>query len=252
MKTRDVPAFEALRWVKAAWQILSGNLAGWMGMMGAWLGITLLLALIPFVNNLALALVTPILVGGMMIACRDQLAGKPISPAHLFLAFKTNGRALMAVGSITFLCELAIASGMHAAGVPPPTNWETQAQLLGYVAQLKPHEGTLWLAMGILIVVKILLWFTIPLLALHSMPLSHALRWSLFAGFSNIGAALVFCALMVVAAFAILFTLGLGFFVVVPLFFICSYTSYVSVFDLNDDTNKNGTAAAVPPEPPTN
>ena len=256
MKTRDVPMLEPLRWVKAAWQIFSGNLTAWMGIMGAWLGITFVLALIPFVNSLALALVMPILVGGMMIACRDQLAGKLISPAHLFMAFKTNGRALMAVGSITLLCELLIASGMAAAGVPLPTNLETQAQLVTYVAQLQPHRGTLWLAMSMLAIVKVLLWFTVPLLALHPMPLSHALRWSLFAGFSNIGAALVFCALMFMSVFVILFTLGIGFFVVVPLFFICSYTSYVSVFDLTDqsadDTSKNGTAEAVPPDQPPN
>ncbi len=253
MKTRDVPALEPLRWVKAAWQIFSGNFAAWMGIMGAWLGITFLAMLLPFVGAVALAFLTPIMVGGMMIACRDQLAGKSISAAHLFSAFKTNGRALIAVGSITLLCELVIALGMSAAGVPSPTRWETEAQLLAYVAQLQPHRGTLWVAMGFFLVLKVLMWFAIPLLALHPMRLSHALRWSLFAGLSNIGAALVFCGLMVVALFAIVFTLGLGFLVVAPLFFICSYTSYVSVFDLTDSANENGTAdEAVPPDQPRN
>jgi hypothetical protein len=235
MKTRDVKAFEALKWVKEAWKIFVANPAAWLSIVGAWLGITILLMATPIIGGVALALLTPIFAGGMILACRDQLAGTGFTTSHLFSAFKESGRTLMAVGSLTFLCEMAIVMSMFGLGVPTPPKMESMEAIAAYAAQLKGHQGLLLLAFVSLIIVKALLWFTVPLLTLHKMPFTHALRWSLFAGFSNIGAGLVFIALLALSYIPVLLTFGLALIVAFPLFFICSYTSYVSVFDVSDN-----------------
>ena len=238
MKTRDVAAKEALGWVVAAWRIFSANPTAWMSIIGVWIGVSLLMFMIPFLNSIGLALLTPIFVGGMMLACRDQLAGKPITAAHLFMALKPNGRALAAIGSLTFLIEMLILSAMIASGVPAPGAIESQQQVLAYLGQLKAHQGTLLLVMVLLLIVKVLLWFTVPLLALHKMPLTHALRWSVFAALSNLGAAFVFVVLMLLAYVPVLITFGMALLVVIPLFVICGYTSYQSVFEVDDGSEK--------------
>ncbi len=237
MKTRDVKALEAVNWVKEAWKIFVANPAAWFSIIGAWLGITILLMVTPLIGGIALALLTPIFSGGMILACRDQLGGKGFSTSHLFAAFKESGRRLMAVGSLSLLCEMAIIMGIFALGLPTPPKMENLEGLATYVAQLKGHEGLLILACVLLLLVKTLLWFTVPLLALNKMPFSHALRWSLFAVFSNIGAALVFIALLALSYIPIVFTFGLAIIVAFPLFFICGYTSYVSVFDASDSND---------------
>ena len=83
---------------------------------------------------------------------------------------------------------------------------------------------------ALVMLTKAVFWFALPLLALHPMRVSHAIRWSFYAFIGNFLPMLLFAiamiALFVVAAMPLL----LGLMVAMPLYAVTHYTSYKSVF----------------------
>ena len=61
-----------------------------------------------------------------------------------------------------------------------------------YVEMLKGKEWILLLGFVLTVMVKGALWFAPPLIALHDMPVTHAMRWSVYAALANVGAMIVY------------------------------------------------------------
>jgi uncharacterized membrane protein len=81
------------------------------------------------------------------------------------------------------------------------------------------------------VVVKGALWFAPPLIALHDMPVTHAMRWSVYAALGNLGALLVYGFTLMALFFAAIIPWGLGLLVVIPLMVISTYLGYREVFE---------------------
>ena len=75
------------------------------------------------------------------------------------------------------------------------------------------------------------LWFAPPLIALHGMTTTHAIRWSVYAALANLGAMLVYGLLLLGIFFAALLPWALGLIVVIPMMAISTYVGYREVFE---------------------
>jgi uncharacterized membrane protein len=80
-------------------------------------------------------------------------------------------------------------------------------------------------------VVKGALWFAPALLAFHELSTAHAIRWSLFAALSNVGAMLAYGIALTVVFVAGALPWGLGLLVVIPMMVASTYTGYADVFE---------------------
>ena len=89
------------------------------------------------------------------------------------------------------------------------------------------------LGFALTVLVKGALWFAPPLIALHDMPVSHAMRWSTYAALANLGAMLVYGIALMGLFFVALIPWGLGLLVVIPIIVISTYVGYREVFEGN-------------------
>ena len=234
MQVIDTPALDSLQWIKAAFTLFRRQPFAWLGLIAAWLFASFFLVLIPYIGLSIMHLLQPAFFAGLMIACRDQEAGKPVAIAHLVAAFRldqTTVRALLMIGAIGLM--IGTLSNFALVGLGLPNNLPRDANGMPDIEALRSiFDGKEWLMfLGVFLSLLQLgiFWFAAPLLAFKPMPASHALRWSFFAFLSNLASMIVFGTIMLGTFFIAAIPL-LGLILWTPLFVISNYTSYRRIF----------------------
>ena len=233
MRVNDVSISNGGVWISEAFTLFRAQPLQWMALMFAWVLTSLALAVVvPYVGSAISKILQPAFFAGFMLACGDQASGKRVTPAHLFAALRVNARALIAIGGLVLLLEGTLAISMSALGFQPVfmTGVDLETATNALRASL---EGKGWLLATSTLIATLIMaifWFTAPLLAFHDMPLTHAIRWSFYAFFSNILPMAFFALLVMGLMFLGAMSAGLALIVVMPLFMISSYTSYKHVF----------------------
>jgi uncharacterized membrane protein len=211
MRVIDVSATSGFKWIAEAFVMFRAQPLAWISLTSGWLLASLLMLLVPLVGAPLMSVAQPGFFAGFVIACRDQEMGKPVSTSHLLAGFRLNGRPLIHVGSVSLLAESAVAVEALSAAVS--------------------SVGGLWfVAVVAMLLIKGVFWFTAGIMAHEPMPAPHAIRWSFFALVANFIPLAVFGALMMGLFFVALVPWGLGLLVFVPIYAICHYTSFKSVF----------------------
>jgi uncharacterized membrane protein len=233
MRVNDVPISSGGAWIKEAFTLFRAQPLQWIALMFTWALTSLaFVALVPFIGGAISKILQPAFFAGFMLACRDQEAGKRVTPVHLFSAFRVSARALIAIGGLVFFLEATLAISMSALGFQPVfltgVDLETASNALR--ASLEGKGLLLTLSTVIAMLIMAIFWFTAPLLAFKQMPPTHAIRWSFFAFLSNIMPMVFFGILMMGLMMVGAMSAGLALIVVIPLFMIASYTSYKHVF----------------------
>jgi len=173
----------------------------------------------------------PVFFASFAIAALRQSAGERVVMGDLFLGFRRNLRALVNLGAILLIAEIAIFAFMAALGLPMAGSGETTFTVSEYVKMLKGKEWILTIGLVLTVLVKGSLWFAPPLIALHDMPMTHAMRWSLYAALANFGAMIVYGLALTGLFFVALVPWGLGLLVVIPMMVISTYIGYREVFE---------------------
>jgi uncharacterized membrane protein len=78
--------------------------------------------------------------------------------------------------------------------------------------------------------VRAVLWFALPLLALNPMRVSHAIRWSFYAFIANFIPLMLFGAAMLAILFIAAMPMLLGLVLALPVYAIAHFMSYRRVF----------------------
>jgi uncharacterized membrane protein len=175
----------------------------------------------------------PVFFASFAIVALRQAAGEPVLMGDLFLGFRRNLRALVNLGAVLLIVEIAIFAFMALLGLPMGGDGGegTTFTMAEYVQMLKGKEWILIIGFVLTVLVKGALWFAPPLIALHDMPMTHAMRWSLYAALANLGAMVVYGLALMSLFFVALIPWGLGLLVVIPMMAISTYIGYRDVFE---------------------
>ena len=232
MRVVDVSAASGAAWISEAFKMLRAQPLAWISLTSAWLLVSLLLMLIPLIGAPLMTMAQPAFFAGFVLACRDQDMGLPVSTTHLFAGFRTSGRTLIQIGSVSLLAELAVMMTIGAFGFFDAFKGiDRENPTVEAIAAAFSSVGGLWfVAAAAIFLIKGMLWFTAALIAHQSMPASHAIRWSFFAFIGNIVPLAIFGVLMLALMFIALIPWGLGLLVFVPIYAITHYTSFKAVF----------------------
>lgn len=228
----DLKGGRGVQWIVRAFHLYRAKPLAWIGLCAGWLLITLLLAglLHPIGPAIAGAL-QPVFFGGFALAARKQQGGGPLLMGDLFSAFRGGDlRALLLVGSVTMALHASIVVAMVAMmGLPTPSSNATMttAEL---VELMKGKEWVFAVGMGLSGLVNAAFWFAPPLIVFHHMSASHAVRWSVYASLSNLGAMLLYGVALVVMVLVGSIPWGVGLLVAVPLMVISTYFGFDEVF----------------------
>jgi uncharacterized membrane protein len=227
---RDLRSSRGLAWLAEGWGIFRGAPRAWIGLSAGWMIITLGLVLVPFVGGVAANLLQPAFFASFALAARKQLAGEPIDMGDLFAGFRLPLKPLLNLGAILLVAEIAIFFVMSLLGLPGGGDGGEAVTITDYVQQLRGKEWILLVGLVLTAAVKGALWFAPAILAFHALSTAHAVRWSVFAALSNVGAMLVYGFVVTIMFLVAVLPWGLGLVVVVPVMVASSYTGYRDVF----------------------
>lgn len=238
---RRVPASHGWLWLKQGFSMVLDSPVHWIGAILIWLVVDIVLNLLPVISTLS-ALITPVLMGGVMQGACEQDSGKGFDIERLVAGFSENLQPLLVVGLVYMLGWIVI--GLIA--------WITLGPLLsaatGYLEgnAVLPTEfvpGPLaWLPLltALMLSVPLLMgvWFAPALVMLDKVPPMNALGMSMAACVKNMWPFLVYGVIGVIPLVvgALLWVahsfiaLVLGFLVLSPAIVASVYTSYRDIF----------------------
>jgi hypothetical protein len=235
MQVIDVPVSSGSAWIKTSFSLFMARPGSWISLISTWFLFSLAIMILPVIGIPMTYLLQPALFAGLVLAARDQQAGVPFTAAHLFAGFRFNGRALVMLGSITLLAEMVAGLAFSLIDFPKlPAGPLGLPDTRALPALMEGRTGLLIfglvLGLSLMVLIKGVLWFATPLLALNQMSVGHAIRWSFYAFVANIAPMVWFGILMLGVFFLGALTMGLGLLVVLPIYALAHYVSYQQVF----------------------
>lgn len=219
---RAVPAGHGWEWIAAGWATFRQQPGTWM-LVAFVLGVVVIaISLVPFLGSLAMPVLMPVLVGGLMLACARIERSEDIGVGDLFSGFQRAGGPLVILGLIGFgLTIVAIIPAMIVLfmvgfGGGGVTASSIMIMVLVYIALLLP--------------VYMALWFGPPLVALQELPPGRAIAQSFRGCLKNVIPFLVYSAILLPLAVVASLPLFLGWLVLGPAIVASTYAAYRDIF----------------------
>lgn len=211
MSIRSVPAGNGITWITEAVRIVLKN-PGPFVLMGL---IFTVIAIVPILGSLALAIIGPALYAGIAWAARTQATGGSAEVGHLFQGFKEEGK----IGPLLILCLpgivigmvlgvlMAILIGVAMAGAGISAATDSPAALIG---SLGMGAFVLLIAgIAMMLVGVALTFFAVPDVMFARNDAFAAMKDSVRASLANIGALLLYLVVLVVAVIVVMGVLSL-------------------------------------------
>ena len=231
MKVAELPASRGAAWLGESWRLFRGAALTWIGLCAGWIVITFGLMLIPLIGMVASNFLQPVFFASFAIAAHKQRAGERIQMNDLFTGFRHHLRALINLGALLLLAQLVVLVFMAMLGLPTASTPERDLSFAEYMELLRGKEWIVVAGLLVLFVIKGAVWFAPPLIAFHGMNTTQAIRWSVYAAISNLGAMLVYGTALLGIFLIGVIPWALGLIVVVPLGAISTYVGYREVFE---------------------
>ncbi len=228
---RGVAAGRGWDWITSGWEIFKKQPGMWIGLIVVALVIFVVLAIIPFIGSLALAIIGPVFAGGVMLGCRALSEGGELEMGHLFAGFKDKFGTLAAVGALNLAAQIVImiivmlitGAGMFAmmsgGGREAVSAGAAMGMLLGIL-----------IAMALMIPVAMAVWFAPALVVLNERGAVDAMKESFAGCLKNIVPFLLYGIVLMIAAFVASIPILLGWLVLGPVIAGSLYASYRDIY----------------------
>ena len=231
IRVAEVASGRGAAWLTEAFGLFRRKPMAWLGLCMGWIVITFGLLLVPFIGGVIANFLQPVFFASFAIAAFRQTQGESVAMGELFSGFKRNLRALINLGALLLIAEIAIFAVMALLGLPMAAGDGGNFTVSEYVQVLKGKEWILIIGFILTVLVKGAVWFAPQLIAFHGMSTSHAIRWSVYAALANFGAMLVYGAVLLLIFFAGLLPWALGLLLVIPVMVISTFVGYRDVFE---------------------
>ncbi|WP_291846949.1 BPSS1780 family membrane protein [Accumulibacter sp.] len=227
---RLVPASHGYYWLRSGWEMFRTAPGTWIGIALTFMAVVLIFGSIPLLN-IAVNLVIPVFIGGISIGCRAIEEGRGIRFAHLFAGFARQPGALLLVGLLYLLglLVMAIIIGVIAA--------LTGALAFGTAGRAGGEETAIWtFVVSVLAMILVFtplamaVWLAPPLVVLHELSASQAIRASLRVALRNFPPFLLYGVLVLLAAVLASLPFLLGWLVLLPVLYASLYAAFRDLF----------------------
>lgn len=229
---RSVPGGRGWSWIAEGWGLFMRQPGVWILMIVVLFLIFLVLALIPFIGNVATPLLGPVFTGGIMLGCRALERGEDLQIAHLFAGFREHAGTLVLIGLFYMLATFAavfIAALIGGVGFgaligfgDPSTASGARGAMAFIIAAL--------VMLALMVPAAMAIWFAPALVVLNDATASESLLSSFFACLKNIVPYLVYAVILFVLAIAASIPFGLGWFALGPTLAASMYTAYRDIY----------------------
>ena len=231
---RSVPANHGMAWYREAWRLFKLSPGIWIGIWIVFVLILLVISIVPLIGSLVAAVLTPVFVGGTMIAARNSDRNNGARFGDLFAGFSGRAGALMLIGviqlalSLVFFLVFALIVGFGGAfsmlmGEMSPGAMSSGA--IGTIVLLSIASAVIFIP------ITNAVWLASGLTALDGAGALDALRRAFGATFRNILAVIVLVLITFVLAIVATIPFGLGWLVLGPVILLVIYAQFEDLFD---------------------
>ena len=185
---------------------------------------------IPLIGFVATYVLTPVLLGGVMLGCASLERGGTIEVSHLFAGFREKTSPLVIVGLLYLagiVAILAVVGVLFGFSLVPMFLGQRAPDVAG--AMMIILLATLvMLALSIPLVMAI--WFAAPIVMLHDVKPADALKASFMGCLKNVIPFLIYGVVILAAAIVASLPLLLGWLVLGPVLMGSVYAGYRDIF----------------------
>ncbi|MBI3716049.1 MAG: DUF2189 domain-containing protein [Betaproteobacteria bacterium] len=226
-------------WIPAGWKLFMSAPGLWVVCTLIFFCVYFVVSWFPIIGRVAGNLIAPILTAGLMFACGEIRAGRPLQVAHLFEGFRRDTGPLVITGlvyavaclvvSLVTMLMIGAAIGTTAlAGILTNNDpWQIVAIIgsasIGLLLALL-------VSMALSIPIAMAIWFAPALVFLDKLTPMDALAASFDASLRNMLPFLLYGVVMTVLFIAGSIPLGIGLLVVIPLLVTSTYAAYREIF----------------------
>lgn len=236
---RIVPPGNGWQWIAGAWRLFTAQPVTWVLVFVAFFLIALALGWLRPIGNLVLALVGPILFGGLMLGARACDRGRGLELGHLFAGFRERTADLAMVGVFNLVASLAVlllagllmGFGMGMGALMGGMSGSDTGAIMGGMAgmSLSMLAGLL-LVTALTVPIAAAIWFAPALIVFRGMVPWDALTASFVACLRNVMPFTAYGIVVLVLAVLATVPLGLGWLVLGPVVAASVYTAYRDIF----------------------
>jgi uncharacterized membrane protein len=229
----SVPATNGFKWIGKGWWHFKQAPISWVMVLLLWVILMFVVSLIPILGALAVNVLTPVLIAGLMIGCNEQDHGDDFSISHLFAGFANNtGQAVMVgVFYLVFLILFfvgfaALMFGSIGGLATQQANPEAMAMML-----LSPSFLIGILVASLLFIPVMMAYLFAPaLVVLDDLSAWEAMKASFMGCLKNILPLFLYSLAAFVLMFVGIIPFGLGLLVVSPILIAAIYAAYRDIF----------------------
>jgi len=223
------------QWISQGFWHFRQNPLAWILAIVAWIILSVIASLIPFVGALASMLFTPVIIAGFMVGAHEQQQGGDFEFAHLFAGFSRGTAQLVIVGGlylvgmiVVLVIAMFMGGGMMAmlgmAGMAGGEADMSAAMFSGSIVL------TLLVMMLVMIPMMMAYWFAPALIALEDMTAISAMKLSFMGCIKNILPFLLYGIVATILMFIAAIPVGLGLLVAAPMMTASMYTAYRDIY----------------------
>jgi len=226
---RVVPMGNGWNWLASAWPIFSRAAGVWIGMVVALLLIIIVAHLIPFIGAIAIQILWPVFVGGLMIASRTIDEGGQARFSQLFAGFQQRTGTLVTLGVVWLVVSfLIVAIVVGITGVSVFGLMAANPEQVFAAAATALLAALLILALMLPLVMAT--WFAPALIVFQGMGVAAAMKASFIGCLKNVLPFLLYGVIAIVAGVIASLPFGLGWLVLGPVLTASVYTSYRDIY----------------------
>lgn len=229
---KKVPASRGWTWIVDGWSLFRESPGLWIGIIVVLFVMLMLMAFIPFVGSVAMSLLMPVFVGGLMLGCRALDEGRGLEFNHLFAGFQAGAGTLIAVGALSLAASIAIVlviAAVAGVGVFAFMAGGADAQAMGAMGVLAVLLAVL-VFFALSLPIAMALWFAPALVVLHGLGAVEAMKASFMGCLRNILPFIVYGLVGLVLAIVASIPIGLGWLVLGPVLAASVYTAYKDIY----------------------
>jgi uncharacterized membrane protein len=232
MEIRVVPARQGWQWIVDGFVLFRQQPLVWMLLLAAMAVIWITSTVLQPIGPLAISLLSPIFLAGLMNACRVTDSGREPDISHLFSAFRTHAAPLVTIGGV-YLVGNIIAVGivfMVAGGDAISALLAKNRTEADVAMALRGLSMGLAIGTAVFMPVVMAVWFAPLLVVFHDLTPVAAMKSSFVASWRNLMPFTVYGAAMLLLWILASIPLMLGFVVLLPVMACSVYTGYKDIY----------------------
>ena len=229
-EARAVDAGQGWAWIVGGFELFKKQPGIWIVIGIVLFVILMVLAFIPILGALAMYLLLPVFIGGLMLGCQSLARDGTIEINHLFAGFKTQTGNLVVLGAISVGAMIVVMLPVLAMVGLGAFFGAAHGGAAGIGGMGATFLLAILIAFALSIVVYMALWFAPALVVLRGAAPVAAIKMSFAACLKNIVPFLIYGVVMMVLGIVAMIPLGLGWLVLGPVFVTSIYTAYQDIF----------------------